>query len=267
MSQISVQAVQTKAQRKQFLELPWKIYAENDVWVPPIRMDQKEMVGYANHPFYRANEAQTFLAQRDGQSVGRISAIINHTHNERYDEKRGFFGFFESIDDEEVSGALFDAAANWLRERGMTDMRGPCSPTQNYQCGLLIDGFDIQPTFMMPYNYPYYQNLCEGYGLEKTQDLISFWGHVDMVQSLDKKMGFVIEEAIRRFDIKLRPIRKKNFVAPDAFPYTNAMGTTMDSGAYASAMDEVMAQIDYAELRSEQERRRQDPDATLLGLG
>jgi len=212
MTQLSVVPVTTKSQQKQFLELPWKIYRDLPQWVPPIRMDQKEMVGYAKHPFYLENEGQTFLALNGSEPVGRISAIVNNTHNERFNEKRGFFGFFESIDDQTVASALFDTAQNWLRERGMTHVRGPCSPTQNYECGLLIDGFDIMPTFMMAYNPPYYQQLCEDYGFEKAQDLISFYGHVDMVKSLDKKMSFVIDEAIRRFDINLRPINKKKFV-------------------------------------------------------
>lgn len=213
MTQISVVPVTTKAQKRQFLELPWKIYEGSEYWVPPIRIDQKEMVGYSKHPFYAQNEAQTFLAMRGNEAVGRISAIINHTHNQRFEEKRGFFGFFETIDDQATANALLDTAAGWLKDRGMTCFRGPVSPTQNYECGLLIDGFDIMPTFMMPYNWPYYQSLCENYGLEKTQDLISFYGQVEMVKSLDKKMAFVIEEAIRRFDINLRPINTKNFVA------------------------------------------------------
>ena len=111
MSQVSVLHVTTKAQQKQFLELPWKIYAGNQYWVPPLRMDQKEMVGYAKHPFYINNVAQTFLAFRDGEAVGRISAIINKDHNERHKEQRGFFGFFEVVNDSEVATKLFDAAS------------------------------------------------------------------------------------------------------------------------------------------------------------
>ena len=133
MSQVSVLHVTTKAQQKQFLELPWKIYAGNEHWVPPLRMDQKEMVGYAKHPFYINNEAQTFLAFRDGEAVGRISAIINKDHNERHKEQRGFFGFFEVINDSEVATQLFDAASDWLRDHGMTDISGPTSPSHNYE--------------------------------------------------------------------------------------------------------------------------------------
>ena len=211
MSNLAVLPVSTRRQQKQFLELPWKIYADNDAWIPPLRMDQKELVGYARHPFYARNRCQTFLAQQDGEIVGRVSAIVNDTHNENYHEHRGFFGFFESIDDQHVANELFDAAAGWLRDQGMTDMRGPCNPSLNYECGLLIDGFDIPPTFMMTYNLPYYQALCENYGFTKADDLFSFWGHVDMVENLDKKMAFVVEEAQRRFDIKLRPLNKRKF--------------------------------------------------------
>jgi len=211
MAQISVFSVTTRTHKKQFLNLPWKIYKDDQYWVPPLRMDQKELVGYAKHPFYFDNEIQTFLAVSNGGPVGRIAAIVNKAHNKRYKEKRGFFGFFESTNDPEVSTKLFDAASDWLRGRGMTDIRGPCNPSLNYECGLLIDGFDMMPTFMMTYNPPYYQNLCEDYGLKKTQDLISFWGRVDMIETLDKKMAFVIKEAKRRFDIKLRPMNTKNF--------------------------------------------------------
>ena len=143
--------------------------------------------------------------------MGRILSVVNKAHVQRFEEQRGFFGFFESIEDQDVANALFEAGSSWLKERGMTDVRGPVSPSQNYQCGLLVDGFDIPPTFMMSYNWPYYEELWNNYGFEKTQDLISFWGHVDMVESLDKKMAFVIEEAKRRFDIKLRAINTRNF--------------------------------------------------------
>ena len=129
MTQLSVVPVTTKSQQKQFLELPWKIYRDYPMWVPPIRMDQKEMVGYAKHPFYLENEGQTFLALRGSEPVGRISAIVNNAHNERFNEKRGFFGFFESIEEQAVASALFETAENWLRERGMTHVRGPVSYT------------------------------------------------------------------------------------------------------------------------------------------
>ena len=141
MTQITIQPVTTKWQQRSFLEFPWKHYRDDPNWIPPLRRNQRELLGYAPHPFHDYAEMQTFLAQKDGHILGRIAAVVNNEHNRRYDEKRGFFGFFESIDDPDVATGLIEAAAGWLVQRGMTDLRGPCNPSLNYECGLLIDGF------------------------------------------------------------------------------------------------------------------------------
>ncbi|MDE0736416.1 MAG: hypothetical protein OSB47_11375 [Pirellulaceae bacterium] len=99
MSNVEIKAVTTRRDKKRFLELPWKIYRNHPHWIPPLRMNQKELVGFKHHPFYDNNERQAFLAMRDGEPVGRILGLINREHNRRYKENRGFFGFFESIDD------------------------------------------------------------------------------------------------------------------------------------------------------------------------
>ena len=129
MPELVVEPADTRALRKQFLRLPWELYAGDPNWVPPLRSHQKELVGYKPHPFYDENRGQTFLALRDGKPVGRIAAIVNETHNRMHDERRGFFGFFESIDDREVAGRLFDVARRWLTEQGCESLRGPASPS------------------------------------------------------------------------------------------------------------------------------------------
>ena len=187
MNQIVVEHVKTARQRKQFLELPWKIYRGDPNWIPPLRFDQKENVGYIHNPFYERNQIQTFLAYRGSEVVGRIGAILNQGHIERYDDQRGFFGFFESVDDQEVANGLFDAARDWFADQGIFKLRGPANPSLNTTVGLLIDGFDIPPTFMMTYNPPYYERLIENYGFRKTQDLYAFWGHVDMLPKIGRE--------------------------------------------------------------------------------
>ena len=92
-----VKPVETKREQKQFLQLPWELYRGDPCWVPPLRDNQRELVGYKHHPFYNDNEVQTFIAVDDNKTVGRIAAVWNKAHNERYDESRGFFGFFECI--------------------------------------------------------------------------------------------------------------------------------------------------------------------------
>ena len=211
MSNIHVSKVETKAQKRQFMELIWQLYKGDPNWIPPIRMNQEELAGLRKHPFYENAIGQPFIATQDGKVVGRIVAIINHGHNNRYKETRGFFGFFDCVDDQEVANALFREACKFLKSHGMTDVRGPCNPSLNYELGTLIEGFDTPPTFMMTYNWPYYDKLITTFGFAKTQDLYAFEGHVDMLETMDPKLAFVIEEVKRRFNVKMRPADRKNF--------------------------------------------------------
>lgn len=211
MSNLVVKPVTSRREKQAFLRLPWEIYRGDPHWIPPIRSHQAELVGYRHHPFYQHNQAQTFLAMRDGRPCGRIAAIINREHIRRYEDRRGFFGFFESENDPEVAKGLFDAARQWLAQQDIPNIRGPVNPSLNYECGLLTDGFDSAPTFMMTYNPPYYAELVEQYGFQKAQDLFAFDGHIDMLKTLDKKLEFVVAEATRRFDITLRPLNRKRF--------------------------------------------------------
>ena len=211
MPSLVVKPVETRRERQQFLMLPWDLYCGDPQWIPPLRTNQAELVGYKRHPFYDNAEGQTFLAFQDGRPVGRVLALINRVHNRLYNEQRGFFGFFESVDDPAVAGGLFDAARAWLRERGIMAIRGPANPSLNYECGLLIDGFDTPPTFMMTYNPPYYQRLIEGYGFQKVEDLFAFEGRADQLEKLDEKLLFITAEARKRFEIKTRRLSRRTF--------------------------------------------------------
>ncbi|HIF32584.1 MAG TPA: N-acetyltransferase [Planctomycetes bacterium] len=211
MVETVIQAVNTRTERKAAFNLPWKLYHNDPNWIPPLRQNQLELMGFRKHPFYDRNEVQVFLATQNGKAVGRIAAITNLEHNRRYNDKIGFVGFFESIDEPDVANGLFDAAAAWLKERGLDTVRGPVNPSLNHEVGLLTDGFDTPPTFMMTYNHPYYPALFEQAGFVKAQDLFSFDGHVDMLETLDTKLDFVIREATRRFNIKMRPLSRSRF--------------------------------------------------------
>jgi GNAT superfamily N-acetyltransferase len=212
MADVVVKPVQTRTEQRQFLELPWEIYKPYPAWIPPLRQNVKELVGFAKHPFYDDAKAQAFIAYKDGRPAGRVLAIMHYPYFRRYKERRGYFGFFESIDDLAVSRALFQSAKDWLAANDVHAMRGPINPSLNYECGLLLDAFDQPPTFMMTYNPPYYEKLIEDFGFTKVQDLFSFYGRADMLSGLDKKLAFVVQECTRRFDIKLRPINTRRFV-------------------------------------------------------
>jgi len=210
-SQIVVKPVATRRERKTFLELPWKLYRGDPNWIPPLRQNQKELAGYARHPFYHDAEIQTFLAYRDGEPCGRIAAILNHAHNRQHRERRGFFGFFESIDDQRVASGLFDAVRSWFLGRDIVDLRGPANPSLNYECGLLVEGFQFPPTFMMTYNPPFYPQLLESYGFTKAQDLYAFWSPTAKIYELDEKLIFISQHAAERFHVETRALDKSRF--------------------------------------------------------
>ncbi|MGA1618568.1 MAG: N-acetyltransferase, partial [Pirellulales bacterium] len=153
----------------------------------------------------------SFLASRGCRDVGRIPAIVNAGHVERYGENRGFFGFFECEDDLQAAEALFAAAREWLDAQGMTAVRGPTNPTLNYECGLLIDGFDTPPFFMMTHNKPYYAGLVEAQGLGKIEDLYAFWGEMSMLDTIDSKLGVMVEGVKERFGVTVRSLDRRRF--------------------------------------------------------
>jgi GNAT superfamily N-acetyltransferase len=211
MASVRVEPVQTKREQRAFINFLWDLYKGDPNWVPPLIMTQKENLNYRKQPFYDRNTIQTFLAYQNDRVVGRIAAIVNVGHNERYKEKRGFFGFFESIDSVDVASALFDAASNHLRQQGMEHVRGPVNPSLNHDIGCLVEGFDTPPTFMMTYNPKYYDRLITEYGFEKTQDAYAFEAEATLLDRIDPKLRFVIDEVKRRFNVSVRPIDRKKF--------------------------------------------------------
>jgi GNAT superfamily N-acetyltransferase len=212
MSRPTILPVCTRQQKKAFLQFPWQLYRGDPNWIPPIRMDEKELVGFAgHHPFLHKNRVQTFLALRDGRVCGRIAAILNHVHNEFRHERRGFFGFFECEDDQEAANGLFDAARQWLATYDIHCLRGPTSPGVNYIWGTLIEGFDSPPTFMMAYNPPYYSRLIEGYGFRKAQDLYAYWGDLSMLPTISAKYSPIAKQIAERLNVRIRELDTRQF--------------------------------------------------------
>ena len=211
MVDLQVRPVETQAEQKRFIRLPWRTYANYPCWMPPLVMAQEELLGFRPHPFYEKSRSQSFLASRGGTDVGRITAIVNAGHIERYREQRGFFGFFECEDDPAAARALFGAARDWLHAQGMTCIRGPANPSLNYECGLLIEGFDTPPFFMMTHNRPYYAGLVEDNGFHKVEDLFAFFGHMSMLESIDQKLGVMVEGVKERFGVTVRPLDRRRF--------------------------------------------------------
>lgn len=173
---LEIVRVQSKRELARFVDLPWQIYDPKKYprWVPPLRLAVLDGVDEKKNPFYKRAKRELFLAVRNGKDVGRIAAIDNSAHNEFHEENIGFFGFFEAYNDQEAATALFDAASNWLRARGRDAMRGPMSPSTNHEAGLLVSGYEHEPTIMTAWNPPYFDDLCVGAGLVKSKDLLAY---------------------------------------------------------------------------------------------
>jgi GNAT superfamily N-acetyltransferase len=171
---IDVTPVRGKADLKAFVDFPYDLYGTDSNWVPPLKMDVKDQLNPKKNPWFDHSEAEFFLARRGRRVVGRISAHIDHNFNEFQGNHWGLFGWFECVEDAAVAGALYDAAADWLRERGRDRMVGPFSYTTNDECGVLIEGFEIPPAILEPWNHPYYPALFETAGFTKAMDLLMY---------------------------------------------------------------------------------------------
>src|SRR5207302_4622168 len=173
LSAVRIAPVSNGRGLERFIAFPYDHHRSDPQWVPQLRMDVRTLLSSRKNPFFRHAEAQYFVAQVGERTHGRIAAIKNDAHNREHHDRVGFYGFFESVNDQTLADALFDTAAQWLRHKGCDTMRGPMSPSINDECGLLVHGFETPPTLMMPHNPPYYVTLHERYGLTTAKDLIA----------------------------------------------------------------------------------------------
>ncbi|OHE58593.1 MAG: hypothetical protein A2Z47_04660 [Thermodesulfovibrio sp. RBG_19FT_COMBO_42_12] len=204
---IEVIEVKSKRDLDDFIKLPYLLYSKDPFYVPPLI---KEMQGQFSdkNPFFLHATARYFLSRKDGKFAGRIISIINHSHIELHNEKAGFFGFFESVNNQEVASALLDKVSEILKKEGMNIIRGPMNFSTNEECGFLIEGFNKAPMLMTPYNPPYYNELMQRYGMAKSKDLHAYI--YDSQEELPQKILRVAEIAEKR-GIRVRPIDKKKF--------------------------------------------------------
>jgi GNAT superfamily N-acetyltransferase len=212
MSSIKISTVQSSGDLLKFIKFQWKIYEGDKYWVPPLLMDRKKILNKEKNPFFKHAEAEYFLAEKDGQLAGRIAAIKNDLHNSTHNDKVGFFGFFECIDDQEVANALFDAARQWLKSKGLEIMRGPANPSFNDEVGMLLEGFDDEPRILMTYNPQYYLKLCDSYGFVKVKDLYAYKLENEKVLA-SEKIKRVAEIAQKRSGMKITQLNMKDFKA------------------------------------------------------
>jgi len=207
---VQVVPITADAQWKEFLDVPTFVYQNDPNWVPPLRSSIAKQLA-PTHPFRQYGELQGFLAYRSGANgaekvVGRVVAAINQRLIERENQNVGLIGYFECIDDFAIADALLSAACDWLRQKGMTLVRGPIDLFTHNHCLFLADGFDSPPTMMMPYNPSYYPQFMEQAGWHKAIDAYAYEWHIDpaFVATFEKSYRIACKSGVT-----FRPVRLK----------------------------------------------------------
>jgi GNAT superfamily N-acetyltransferase len=208
IKELSTKEVETKKDLMEFIKFPWKIYKNDKNWVPPLLSERKEFFDKGKNPFFKHAEVVFYLAKRNDDIVGRIAGIVNHNHIEYQKEKVGFFGFFECVKDYEVAIVLLDTVRNWLKSKGMETMRGPANFSSNEEWGMLLEGFDSPPVFMMTYNPKYYLDFMERYGMRKAKDLYAYF--IDKDSPPPERVIKMAENIKQKEEIKIHHVNMKN---------------------------------------------------------
>jgi hypothetical protein len=206
-----VREATTRKDKDRFIRFPWKIYKNDRNWVPPLIIERKDFLDPLKNPFFEHADVKLFLAADEaGSELGRIAGVVNFNHIRAHNEKAGFFGLFECVNDQAVAKGLFDRAAGFLRAHGMEIMRGPENMSVNDDIGLLVQGFETPPMIMMPHNPPYYERLVEGYGFKKAMDLYAYYGE-EKRGLIPERLERGVELARRRYKFAVRALAMNDF--------------------------------------------------------
>jgi GNAT superfamily N-acetyltransferase len=215
MGSPNVRPVLSSRDLNAFIRLPFRLH-RGTPWVPPLIMERREFLNRDKNPFFEHAEAAYFLAERDGQVVGRITAQIDDRWTQFQGGNDGMFGFFETENDADVARALIETAAEWARARGRERMLGPMDFTTNDECGLLVEGHGLEPLILEPWHPPYYQRLLEALGMTKTMDLWMWRLAMGELKQGDQFHDFIhkaAEEAAEEHGVVVRKMRKRDLEA------------------------------------------------------
>ncbi len=212
---VEIRKVIDKDSLKKFVEFSISLYKNNEYYVPPLVYDEIATLSRDKNPAFEHCESANFLAYRNGEIVGRITAIINHKSNNVWNQKYARFGFVDFIDDKEVVDELFKAAEDWAKYRGMEKIHGPLGFTDFDNEGMLVEGFDQVGTMATIYNYPYYVDHVERLGYIKDQDWMEYL--IKIPDEVPDRYERVAEVVRKRFKLNVVKVKSKD----DVYPYAH----------------------------------------------
>jgi len=216
MPGLRIVPIKTRRELKRFVKVPFGLHRERPQWVPPLIFERMEFLDKSKNPYFEHAEAEYFVAERDGEPVGRISAQVDRRWDEYQGGSDGMFGFFEAAEDPEVASALLDAASGWVRERGRQRILGPMDFTTNDELGILIEGYEIPPMILQPWHPPYYRALIEAQGFTKVIDLLMWHlrlGELKEGNEFHPLIHAAAEKARTEHGVTLRNMRKREMEA------------------------------------------------------
>jgi GNAT superfamily N-acetyltransferase len=213
MASVSIRPVRTRSELKRFVKLPFRLHRESEQWVPPLIFERMQFLDRKKNPWFEHGEAEYFLAERDGEAVGRITVQVDSRWDTYQGGKDAMFGFFEAEEDPEVVRALFDAATSWAVAKGRERLLGPMDFTTNDEIGILIEGFERPPMILEPWHPPYYQRLIEAEGFAKAMDVLMWelrMGQLKEGERVDPSIHEAAEKALSDEGITIRNMRKRD---------------------------------------------------------
>lgn len=209
-----IKEVNTQRELRRFVSFQYSLYNGNKYWVPPLRSDEMKSLRKDKNPAFDFCDAKYWLAISNGKVVGRIAGIINKKYNERWRARTARFGWFDFIDDKEVSSSLLNAVEKWARENGMTSIHGPLGFTDMDAEGVLVEGFDEVSTLGALYNYPYYSEHIDNVGYTKDADWVEY--QVTVPVKINETVERIAEVALKRNNLRILKVNKAKEMLPYA---------------------------------------------------
>ena len=216
MASVSIRPVRTRRELKRFVKVPFHLHRDHPQWVPPLVFERMEFLNRKKNPYFEHAEAEYFLAERDGETVGRITAQVDARWDEFQGGSDAMFGFFEAIEDREVVAALLGAATEWAAAKGRERILGPMDFTTNEEIGILVEGFERRPMILEPWHPPFYSELIEVEGFAKAMDVLMWelqFGSLKEGERFDPSIHAAATKGLRDEGIAIRNLRKSEMAA------------------------------------------------------
>jgi hypothetical protein len=216
VASVSIRTVRNKRELKRFVRVPFGLHRDHPQWVAPLIFERMEFLNREKNPYFEHAEVEYFIAERDGEPLGRVSVQVDHRWDEFQGGNDAMFGFFESADDPEVTAALLGAASDWAKEKGRARLLGPMDFTTNDEIGILIEGYELRPMILENWHPPFYRELIEGEGFGKAMDLLMWelqFGDLKEGESFDPAIHAAAEKALRDEGVVIRNISLRNLPA------------------------------------------------------